>query len=172
MKGGRSARNHFLLFAWACDYITGGAVARCHSHRLPRSRWRQRTRIAENSLQNARKRHLNANPIASSKPSRYDCYDNKCEHCPVSLPPRSLAHPNFFSGTCHGDYHAISELERARPCSLCGTTVSREREGNYSAVRLSGREKAKRRDALKAMSVTTTTSRAERNRRQWIIDLL
>ena len=70
---------------------------------------------------------LNANPIASSKPSRYDCYDNKCEHCPVSLPPRSLAHPNFFSGTCHGDYHAISELERARPCSLCGTTVSRER---------------------------------------------
>ena len=96
MKGGRSARNHFLLFAWACDYITGGAVARCHSHRLPRSRWRQRTRIAENSLQNARKRLLNANPIASSKPSRYDCYDNKCEHCPVSLPPRSLAHPNFF----------------------------------------------------------------------------
>ena len=98
---------------------------RCHSHRLPRSRWPQSTRITDESLQNAR--HLNANPIASSKPSRYDCYDNKCEHCPVSLPPRSLAHPNFFSGTCHGDYHAISELERARPCSLCGTTVSRER---------------------------------------------
>ena len=143
MKGGRSARNHFLLFAWACDYRTGGTVARCHSHRLPRSRWRQRTRIAENSLQNARQRHLNANPIASSKPSRYDCYDNKCEHCPVSLPPRSLAHPNFFSGTCHGDYHAISELERARPCSLCGTTVSREREGNYSAVRLSAQGESK-----------------------------
>ena len=145
---------------------------RCHSHRLPRSRWRQRTRIAEKSLQNARQRHLNANPIASSKPSRYDCYDNKCEHCPVSLPPRSLAHPNFFLARV-----TATTMQSASSCgpdpALYAELPSRERERVITVQCASrGREKAKRRDALKAMSVTTTTSRAERNRRQWIIDLL
>ena len=143
---------------------------RCHSHRLPRSRWPQSTRITDESLQNAR--HLNANPIASSKLSRYDCQDNKCEHCPVSLPPRSLAHPNFFLARVTATTMQSASSSGPDP-ALYAELPSRERERVITVQCASQRrEKAKRRDALKATSVTTTTSRAERNRRQWIIDLL
>ena len=113
---------------------------RCHSHRLPRSRWPQSTRITDESLQNAR--HLNANPIASSKPSRYDCYDNKCEHCPVSLPPRSLAHPNFFLARVTATTMQSASSSGPDP-ALYAELPSREREGNYSAVRLSAQGESK-----------------------------